>query len=79
MNFPSGAIQAAVLYGSWPHCRIEHVCEICSSLRRAAPNLPVIVVGPNDVEAKVKLFKLGADDYVVEPFDRRDFWLGLIP
>jgi len=37
------------------------------------PNLPVIVLGPNDIDAKVRLFKIGADDYMVEPFDRMVF------
>ena len=32
-----------------------------------------MVVGPNDIEAKVRLFELGADDYVVEPFDQTEF------
>jgi len=35
--------------------------------------LPFIVVGPDDIEAKVRLFKVEADDYVVEPFDRTEF------
>lgn len=69
---PAGT-QAVVLVGSQPHWRIEHICVICSAIRNAAPKLPVIVVGRNDVEAKVKLFELGADDYVVEPFDRTEF------
>jgi len=41
-------------------------------LKQAAPKLPLVVVGPNDVDAKVRLFKIGADDYVVEPFDFRE-------
>jgi DNA-binding response OmpR family regulator len=32
-----------------------------------------MVVGPNDIEAKVRLFELGADDYVVKPFDQAEF------
>jgi DNA-binding response OmpR family regulator len=53
--------------------RIEQICVICTAIRNVAPRLPVIVLGPNDVDAKVKLFELGADDYVVEPFDRTEF------
>jgi DNA-binding response OmpR family regulator len=65
--------QAVLLVGSRPDWRIEQICVICTAIRNVAPRLPVIVVGPNDVEAKVKLFELGADDYVVEPFDRTEF------
>lgn len=67
------AVEAVVLIGSKPNWQIERICQICSAIRSAAPNLPMIVVGPNDLEAKVRLFKLGADDYVVDPFDRMEF------
>jgi DNA-binding response OmpR family regulator len=63
----------AVFVNSWPYWRIEQICELCSAFRLAAPNLPLVVVGPDDVEAKVKLFGLEADDYVVEPFDPAEF------
>ena len=66
-------IRMAVFVNSWPYWRIEQICELCSAFRLAAPNLPLVVVGPDDVEAKVKLFGLGADDYVVEPFDPTEF------
>jgi hypothetical protein len=32
----------------------QAACEICSVFRRAAPTLPLVVVGPKDVEAKAK-------------------------
>jgi DNA-binding response OmpR family regulator len=70
---PWAAMQLAVLLRSNPSWPIEEVCETCSAIRREAPNLPVIVLGPNDVEAKVRLFRIGADDYIVEPFDRTVF------
>jgi len=66
-------MRAAVLVNSRPYWRIEQLCEICSAFRRAAPTLPLVVVGPNDLEAKVKLFELGVDDYVVESFDHKEF------
>jgi DNA-binding response OmpR family regulator len=47
--------------------------EACESFGHGAPRLPQIVVGPNDIEAKVRLFELGADDHVVEPFDPVEF------
>lgn len=65
-------VQLAVLFSSEPYWRIEQICEICSAIRRNAPDLPVIAVGPNDVETKVRLFELGADDYLVESFDQAE-------
>jgi DNA-binding response OmpR family regulator len=38
--------------------------------RRFAAIAPIIVLGPDiDVSAKVTLFEMGADDYLVQPFD----------
>ena len=64
--------QLAVLCSSEPCWRVEQICEICSTIRRKAPNLPVIVLGPNDVETKVRLFELGADDYLLESFNHTE-------
>lgn len=68
-KLPLTDAHVVVVLNSRPHWRIDLVYEICSSLKQAAPKLPLVVVGPNDVDAKVRLFKIGADDYVVEPFD----------
>ncbi len=73
MEFLLADAQVVALIGSSPYWRSERVCEICSTLRGVAPELPLIIVGPNDVGAKVKLFRLGCDDYVVEPVDQREF------
>ena len=73
LQFPLAGIHGAILFGSWLQCPTERICEICSAIRSAAPTLPLIVVGPDDVETKVRLFKVEADDYVVEPFDRTEF------
>jgi len=44
--------------------------NLCMAISRSAPAVPVIVLGPDiDVRAKVTLFELGADDYIVQPFD----------
>ena len=44
--------------------------NLCMAIRQSAPAVPIIVVGPDiDVRAKVTLFELGADDYIVQPFD----------
>jgi len=44
---------------------IEHVC---STIRCTAPNLLLMVLGPDDVDARVSLFELGADAYLADPF-----------
>jgi DNA-binding response OmpR family regulator len=42
----------------------------CIAIRQSAPAVPVIVLGPDiDLQTKVTLFELGADDYMVQPFD----------
>jgi DNA-binding response OmpR family regulator len=69
----ASTVQAVVLVGSKLNWRTEDICEICSAIRRAAPSEPLIVVGPDDLEAKVRLLALGVDDYVVDPFDRTEF------
>ena len=44
--------------------------NLCTAISQSAPAVPVIVLGPDiDVRAKVTLFELGADDYIVQPFD----------
>jgi two-component system, OmpR family, response regulator MprA len=43
--------------------------EVCKRLR-AGSNVPILVLTALDqIEEKVKLFKLGADDYLVKPFN----------
>jgi two-component system, OmpR family, response regulator MprA len=43
--------------------------EVCKRLR-AESNIPILVLTALDrIEDKVKLFKLGADDYLVKPFN----------
>ena len=44
--------------------------NLCAAIMQSAPAVPVIVLGPDiDVTDKVTLFELGADDYIVQPFD----------
>jgi DNA-binding response OmpR family regulator len=59
-------MQVGALSSSGPASRIQH---IYSRIRREGPNLPVIVLGPHDIDLKVRLFELGVDDYLVVPFD----------
>ena len=40
------------------------------AIRQTDPDIPLIVLGPRtDIATKVGLFKLGADDYIEEPFE----------
>jgi two-component system, OmpR family, response regulator MprA len=44
--------------------------NLCMAIRQFFPAVAVIVLGPDiDAETKVTLFELGADDYMVQPFD----------
>jgi DNA-binding response OmpR family regulator len=45
--------------------RIE---QVCSAIKRSAPKLLLMVLGPDDVDARVRLFELGADAYLAEQF-----------
>ena len=72
LQFPLEGIQAAILSSSWLQCRTDRVCEICLAIRSAAPRVPIIVIGPDDLDAKIRVFKVEADAYVVEPFDRTE-------
>ena len=65
-------VQLAILLSSEPHWVGERICEICSAIRCKAPNLPVIVIGRDDTETKVRLFELGADDYVSGALDHTE-------
>lgn len=62
-----------ILANSRPVWFSERIFDICSAVRRSSPDVPIIVVGPDDLEAKVRLFEIGADDYIVEPFDLHEF------
>jgi len=42
--------------------------QVCSAIKRSAPNLLLMVLGPDDVDARVRLFDVGADAYLAEPF-----------
>jgi two-component system, OmpR family, alkaline phosphatase synthesis response regulator PhoP len=47
--------------------------EVCSELKKHAPNVPIIVLSAaSDVSDKVLLLELGADDYVTKPFSPRE-------
>lgn len=71
---PLTGVALAILVSSEPYWRIEHMYEICLAIRCRAPDLPIVVIGRNDVvDIKVKLFESGADDYILEHFDAKEF------
>ena len=49
------------------------VFDICSAIRDDCHDIPIMVVGPNDLESKVRLFTIGADDYLLDPVDQKEF------
>jgi DNA-binding response OmpR family regulator len=47
--------------------------ELCREFKSIAPNVPIIVLSANaDIEDKVLLLELGADDYVTKPFSPKE-------
>jgi DNA-binding response OmpR family regulator len=64
IDIPLDDVQLAMLIGSDP-LWIEQACAI---VRQRARNLAVMILGPNNFEAKVRLFDIGADAYLAEPF-----------
>ena len=47
--------------------------ELCREFKTLAPQVPIVVVSANsDVDDKVLLLELGADDYVIKPFSPKE-------
>jgi DNA-binding response OmpR family regulator len=47
--------------------------ELCRAFKSQAPGVPIVVLSANaDVEDKVLLLELGADDYVTKPFSPKE-------
>lgn len=47
--------------------------ELCREFKSLAPSVPIVVLSANaEVEDKVVLLELGADDYVTKPFSPRE-------
>src|SRR5438270_8675112 len=47
--------------------------ELCREFKTLAPQVPIVVVSANsDVDDKVLLLELGADDYVTKPFSPKE-------
>jgi DNA-binding response OmpR family regulator len=71
LGIPLADVQAVLIVTVEASSRTEHVC---STIRLIRPSLPIIVVGPDVAPIKLRLFALGADDYIPRPFD----WLELL-
>jgi DNA-binding response OmpR family regulator len=47
--------------------------ELCREFKMIAPNVPIIVLSANaEIEDKVLLLEIGADDYVTKPFSPKE-------
>jgi DNA-binding response OmpR family regulator len=47
--------------------------ELCREFKNIAPNVPIIVLSANaEIDDKVLLLELGADDYVTKPFSPKE-------
>jgi DNA-binding response OmpR family regulator len=64
-------LQLVILISS--NCHLKKICEMCSRIKTSMPKLPIIIIGPDDTDAKVRFFGLEADDYIVDPFDHDEF------
>lgn len=48
--------------------------DLCRKIRQAYPKLPILILtGRKEVADRVRGLNLGADDYLVKPFDMREF------
>jgi len=57
-------LQAAILIAS----NQNWLESACSAIRGRALQLVLLVLGPNNLTMRIKLFDMGADAYLVEPF-----------
>lgn len=47
--------------------------EVCQNIRKKKPGIPIIILTAlGAIDDKMKAFSMGADDYVVKPFDFRE-------
>jgi two-component system OmpR family response regulator len=69
----SSGPRLVILVSSSSSLQLKKICHMCSRIRTNAPKLPILIVGPDNTDVKVRLFELGADDYIVPPFDHQEF------
>jgi DNA-binding response OmpR family regulator len=67
------AVQLVILFIFKSFWTVIEACKICATIRNNAPDLPIIVVGPDHLDTKVSLFEVGADDYLPVSFDHQEF------
>jgi two-component system, OmpR family, copper resistance phosphate regulon response regulator CusR len=49
--------------------------ELCKRFRNESPSIPIIVITAyGDIETKLDVFSLGADDYLVKPFHNQELY-----
>jgi two-component system, OmpR family, response regulator len=66
------SIQAHLVVYELPLLRIHQGLEQCRQLRLQSEVLLLIISDASEFEDRLKAFAVGADDYLVEPFDARE-------
>jgi len=69
-SFRADAPSAAILDLHLPKLSGQHLCK---EMKAAAPSIPIIILTAScDLNDKVILLEMGADDYVTKPFSPRE-------
>lgn len=69
-SFYAGAPSAAILDLNLPKLSGQHLCK---EMKGASPSTPIIILSAScDLDDKVILLEMGADDYVTKPFSPRE-------
>jgi len=73
-SFRADAPSAAILDLHLPKLSGQHLCK---EMIAAAPSIPIIILTAScDLNDKVILLEMGADDYVTKPLVRGNCWPG---
>ncbi len=46
--------------------------ELISEIRKHNNNLIIVISAKDDIDSKINVLKMGADDYIIKPFDARE-------
>lgn len=69
-SFHADAPAAAILDLHLPKLSGQHLCK---EMKSAAPSIPIIILtASGDLNDKVTLLEMGADDYITKPFSPRE-------
>jgi DNA-binding response OmpR family regulator len=69
-SFHAEAPSAAILDLYLPELSGKHLCQ---EMKTAAPSIPIIILtASSDLNDKVTLLEMGADDYITKPFSPRE-------